>query len=653
LLIVGEKSVIASTSSVDQTKTRTQFLATCLLNGGKAKEAEELIRSVAAECGPELKHCLALAYARQGKTDEAVITYLEILDKAPEDAAAKKAAIALLHRQAVCMINARNWTAAGAALGDALKIDAQNREIQQLLSRIENVLPVALLVAGKRTEAAEAWEKAWRQRPENGELAHSLALLYYNLAASQESDGKPAEAEPLWNKAMAYWTLVRYNDIFWAVWCGNRRAVYPIAPEALVGLRRDWVEGLDKSLRGCGTDSETGGKSKQAQRRRSLLTRYWLEQVTACTLYELRKVLCPGCRCLTVAVPDEQGRLVCEGAGCRKALPQFLPAHSLPAAGPELLRQLGAEKKVQELLKTAAQLPNGGLLSDNVKNLLKGLDHPALKTNAGVLRYCVSSAGAAMALAVNGRLEEAIAALEKLPAAKEKGRASEREALLLYACLERGKQLAAALPELPPDPDDGTASGYVSAVKAALQVWKKGIAFREADKGLADQLRERVDNLGNRGGNEFFFRAGTCGNKGQFVRAIALLKKGIEILEFAIEIERGARAVETVSVLYADRGLYEFKNGETDAALDRAIAELEKARKYSAQNARAKELMAQFKNQKGVRLLKPYEGQYAPPAPRWVLQSAQQLFNAAVDLDPTDRTFRENLRIVTRALGGF
>src|ERR1017187_8301766 len=163
------------TKSNHSDSPRTQLLAVCLLNAGRAAEAERSLTRGGKLESPNLQFNLALAYARQDKVDEAVITFLQILDREPQNEAVRRAAVALLHRHAVRAINGRNTAVAAGALGDALKLDPQNTQLRSLLSRIENVVPIVYLRSNKRQEAVEAWEKSQQTQPENGRLAHSLA----------------------------------------------------------------------------------------------------------------------------------------------------------------------------------------------------------------------------------------------------------------------------------------------------------------------------------------------------------------------------------------------------------------------------------------------------------------------------------------------
>lgn len=630
--------------AADGQHRRALFLGACLLNGGRPAEAERVLRGVT---GAGAAPMLAVACARQGRAEEAAAIFRDSFKRNPKDECARASLVALLHRLAVQKINTKNWSEAGAALGEVLTVDPDHREVKALLATIQNVLPIALLQAGKRQEAAGEWEKAQRARPGDAQVAHSLALLHFFWASRLEGTGRGADTEPLWNKAIANWAFVRYNDAFWANWVASRSAIYPISAEALATLRRNWMAELEKRLRQLASESEVNFAEakvatyqKQKEKWRNIEMRCWLEQVVACVLHELRKTPCPGCKLLTAAVPDERGALVCDEAGCRKPLPDWRPAHDVPVAGPLLLGQLLAESQAAAL--GMSKLPNGNVLSESIKMLLKG-GLPFLKTNADVLRFCLSSCGVGLGLVVHARYEEALPSIVK---AAGKKASADSNILALYTCLERGKQLAALFPQLVDDPGGDAANAYVAAVKAALEQWKAALPYRSANQGLAEELVERIENASSRGGNEFYARAGKSAREGKWDRAIGLVTHGIDLLEFALKIDDLPRIRETVSVLYADRGLWQRQRNANDSGTGRAIEDWRTALRHSPQNARAKELLAEAINDKGVKLLKPYQGS----APSNVLREAQGYFREAKELAPNDDAYRRNYEIVTRAL---
>ena len=390
-------------SSAHSDPPRTQLLAVCLLNAGRADEAVKFLTGGGKLENSNLQFSLALAYARQGKVDEAVITFLQILDRDPQNETVRCAAVALLHRHAVRSINKRDTAAAAGALGDALKLDPQNPQLRALLSRIENVIPIVQLRSNKRREAVEAWEKAQRIQPENGRLAHSLALACSFWASSLEEERRGAQAGQPWRKAIMNWVLTRYSDSFWAEWAGERGSVYSISDGSIEKLRESWGEQLSRKLKALAAAYDSHGGKKDADRCRALELSWWLEDATACVLAELKKVQCPACRQI-VRAAAAPGGAVCAAAGCGKPLRGF-PAHTVPAAGPLGLEQFGMASQAAQLVKRAPSLPNGSALS----GALERLRLPFIKTNADVLKYCLSSSPTAFALVANRRFEEALA----------------------------------------------------------------------------------------------------------------------------------------------------------------------------------------------------------------------------------------------------
>ncbi|MCI0488155.1 MAG: hypothetical protein L0229_16325, partial [Blastocatellia bacterium] len=689
-----------------------RLLVTCLLNTGQGSEAERFITSqVAQSDGDRLRFHLALAYAQQGKTDEAVLTFLEILDKDPEDQSARQAALTLLHKQAVQKINARDWAGAGSALGDALKIDPDNSEIKQLLAGLDDMLPVAYLKANKRQEAAEVWEKAQRRNAENGKMAHSLSLLYGYWATSLEQKGEGAQVEPLWQRAIGNWVLTRYSDSFWQEWTAQRQSVYQMPDGAISKLRASWGEELSKRFRRYVSEYEAAGKTTDAERHRRLEIIYWLEHTTASALYELKKVKCSHCLQMTAAVPGSAGDLICEHSGCGHSLMQYRPPHPIPVCGPGMLKHFGVEKEAQKLVSQTSQLPN----SNNLSGDLTKLSLPFVKNNAEALSFCLSPWNQAFALVANRRFEEAIALLG---AAKTKGSPDrERGILMLYACLERGKQQMAAISQLPAEPDKKALDNYLVPARRALKTWGKGLEHQAADSELSDRIGERIEKLSTRIANELIQASRRFNPSERQSDIIRLLTAAIEVLKLVMKIMRRERIVATLTMLYAERGTCHLKEDASEADFELAIADYEEAIKLSPESAsikqqaaviynsrgckgtgereiraftRAIELdgsnalyyrnrgvtqsdpdaaisdltlayqmepkpdyaqdLAIAYNSKGLAILKPYEHSYYTRPSVFELRNAQNAFGSAMRLDPSNPTYRENYNTVTQAL---
>src|SRR5690349_2791723 len=121
----GEPSALEvqmdTTSTLNTTHpSRARLAVVCLLNAGKTAEAERYIATLPPDIAGNLGYYLAVARAQQGRVDDAVSALIPALrdDGLPRDVHA--AAVELLRKQAVQKINARDWPAAGTALGEAL-----------------------------------------------------------------------------------------------------------------------------------------------------------------------------------------------------------------------------------------------------------------------------------------------------------------------------------------------------------------------------------------------------------------------------------------------------------------------------------------------------------------------------------------------------
>jgi hypothetical protein len=73
-----------------------------------------------------------------------------------------------------------------------------------------------------------------------------------------------------------------------------------------------------------------------------------------------------------------------------------------------MLRKLAKEEESRALVKNAAQLPNGNSLS----GALATLSLPFIKSNADVLKYCMSPWRLPFAMIFHNQFDEAISFLE-------------------------------------------------------------------------------------------------------------------------------------------------------------------------------------------------------------------------------------------------
>lgn len=617
---------------------RSELIAACLLNAGRAAEAEQFALSrLEEEAGAGLRFCLGMAYANQQKMDEAVAAFQQVLQTRPDHEAAKAALRVLLHKQAVRRANARDWAGAARSLTELCSIAPGAEEVRGLLARVESFTPVVCLLDDRRQEAAEAWEEAQRRRPDDGRLAHCLALLYGFWAASLDREGHGGDAaQGIWRRAIGNRVLVGYDERFWAEWAARRETVYHIPEGALSRLRRWWLEELEKRFRERADACRAAGDEAEAARAADLEIESWLERITACALAELKKIKCPRCGKMTAFIPNGETGWVCEHADCRASLGEARPPHTVVACGPIMVEQSGLLEEARSLAASARSLPNGAALTGD----LAGLSAPVARSNAEVLSLCLSPWAMAFALAARHRYEEAISALEEQ--LQSRGRVPDREGslLMLHACLECGKQMAAAAPELGADPEEAVVTRYVEHVRGALEAWRKGLQCREADRRLAEQAAQEVEFLAVRTAN--LLRQATMSCRGDdWGRELALLSHAVDILRTGMDLARRERIVATLSAMYCEVGIRHRSHSQppTRSDLDASIAAFADALQVTPDADQVKKEAAKSYNARGkIKFEEDHD-----------IHGALRDVTRAVELDPSEPLYRNNRDTVERS----
>jgi tetratricopeptide (TPR) repeat protein len=107
-----------------------------------------------------------------------------------------------------------------------------------------------------------------------------------------------------------------------------------------------------------------------------------------------------------------------------------------------------------------------------------------------------------------------------------------------------------------------------------------------------------------------------------------------------------AIALYPMATYYANRAMSHMESRDYDDAIE----DLTSACKLDRKDEYVK-LAASAFNGKGMKIMKQYEGGYLTP-PIWELQEAQTYFKGAMELDPSNDTYRSNYRIVTQRMGG-
>ena len=577
-------------ATMSQSRLPVGFAAACLLNAGRSAEAEALL-AVGGASGVQLRRMLAVAYARQNKVEEAAQIFLDLATQSDLDEETRSIAVSLLRKVAVRRIRRSDWAAGAEALGAALRLAPGDPDVRSLVSSVENVMPIAYIKAGKRAEAATAWEKIQRDAPGNGRTAHSLALLYRFWAEDLESRSARQEADGIWPLLLGNWVMALFSDSFWAEWAAARRGVYPVSPEAVDKARERWSEDLAQYLNAQSAARESAHDAGAAARFRFLGERYWVERTTALALYELRKVSCPSCRQMTAGVETAPGRWVCGDAGCGKPLASK-PAHAVPVCGPAMLSHLAAEAGARALDKRASTLSNGGAVTGE----LAAMGLPLAKSNAEVLHICLSEFATVYALLARREFDGALSTLGKV-----KGLDALGQRMFLYASLERGNQLVAAGGQLPKKPDVKATNAYLAPRRQALAIWSAALPSAAADSELANRIGERIEAVFVGAANELNGEAEGSGQRKEYPEEFRLLGAAIDILTEACKVTRRPRIASTLSALHVERGLSHRRAEDTNASLERAIADFEKALEVLPGDEGARKKLASALNTRAVK----------------------------------------------------
>ena len=151
-------------------------LATYLAESGLAREAMPILeRAVAADAGhTEALNALGIAYARDGRTKDALDTFSRVLAIDPRDV--------LAHENIGTVHLGGDMRAAAAAFTRALELSPQS-------SRAQAGLAIVALNEGRRDEAVARWKRAVELDPGNFDAM-------FNVATELINAGRLAEARP-------------------------------------------------------------------------------------------------------------------------------------------------------------------------------------------------------------------------------------------------------------------------------------------------------------------------------------------------------------------------------------------------------------------------------------------------------------------------
>lgn len=576
-----------------------ELAAYCLLKLGRVLEVETALSraEVNHDDGPR-NYYLGLALAHQGKIGEAVNRLQQACQHPRNEKVARQALLALLKRQVKQKIAQHEWDAAGVAIGEALGIDPDNSELQEMLLVLGSHLPVNYLKADKRAEAATTWEKAQKKDPTDGKITHCLALLYFWEAQTLETQGKRREAISAWQGAIRNWVSLSYNNNFWIDWARKREAIYGQIPKtAREGLRRKLEELLSRKIADYQNNYLTQQRTDDARRMSRLSLELSLELKSADALRQVAESL------------QQHGK----------------KTNLSPPCGVLMLNHLGQLETAQKALALAEATQ-------------------ADEAGTDQLHWCLSPWAFPWIMVQERRYEEAIVHLEQ--ELQRNTSSQEGYDLLATAYLEQGKLLAAA-GELNRALETWQAAlGHVrsrkntgdeirqeaekAAVKEAMRLQReddgkgldKAIQLLEKVRGIADTQRIK-ENL-----SDLYTTLGIKEGNDESQSETARMTKAKKHMEKALELNRNnGRAKQNLAIILAGEGV-ELCNRDR---YEEAIRLLRRA--YDLAPSQAAGILSRALSAYGVYRWNHgnhYEG--------------DRLLREALDIDPSNDHAHKNLR---------
>lgn len=208
---------------------RKSMLPQCLYRAGLL---DELVRLRSTD--PELRFWQGLAHASAGRSDQAVRALRYVLQRRPVDERAR-GALSLVQLQAAFRLAGEGaWKAAASILAKVpgAGVAAPSLSLARML---------VFLLAGRRDDAVQVMERAFRQEPTDPRVVHNLALLRFHGGAVIGRDGGSADGHDWARVGIGVWGALLRNAAVWERWRTVARERYgvAVAPSAIVRLQAD------------------------------------------------------------------------------------------------------------------------------------------------------------------------------------------------------------------------------------------------------------------------------------------------------------------------------------------------------------------------------------------------------------------------------
>jgi tetratricopeptide (TPR) repeat protein len=174
--------------------------------------------------------------------------------------------------------------------------------------------------------------------------------------------------------------------------------------------------------------------------------------------------------------------------------------------------------------------------------------------------------------------------------------------LMLYACLERGRQVAEGLPRLGKQPTSADVTRFMEPVREALTAWSKApmaSASTPLQKEMAQAIRGEIEQVSVRTANMLRNASEAYWKDKRWTEIRSLLDAGIDLLKQAMGLTSTDTIKSTLAVFLADRGHYHIGSDDSVKGCDHGIQDLEAALKLTPNDVKLRGWVASAYNKRG------------------------------------------------------
>jgi tetratricopeptide (TPR) repeat protein len=601
-------------------------LYACLIADDRSTEVEDLAKKhINKDNEEELRYYLSLAYARQGKVENAIGEIEKVLEKNHNNEAARNLAFKLYIHKARNKTNDDKNTGTPIIIAKALRLAPDNTDFHEEFAGFKSVLPLSCIMAGNREEAAVIWEKELKESPGNQKIIHNLALLYYWWALDAEehacrktekenikNDGEPAKKrilfcgkksvkikgamerqtsksiDSLWRKSIGYWASLITMDDFWKEWKNKREksCSIKIKDDHIQQLRKKILNDRFNKLFNDYIDHyKRNGKEECSKRHEDYMTTLLLERRGASYFKDVVTKI----RGLGIKIDDSIKRweLIRFIQGKEGKPPCFATKKEkckdvkTCCWGEYCIKQpqLGNESIFLCNPYGPYMLKKMNMLSEVIKlTELAWREEPENKKFMELGIY-LSPVGRAFVLVKDQeKPQQAINELKKMP--KHLYQSKIGQYVYAFALLERGKR------GFKEDRVDNALSDWSEAKQCVINTIELGLATDTSLKALLVSLRKKIDDV----------VVDVCEKNAKKLKKKQKIEDAIKLLTKALKIVESKPLSELVATFYCDRGNDEL----TGKRFAKARVNFEKALSFNPDHKMAKQQIGIAYNNEAV-----------------------------------------------------